>query len=76
MNEGNPVNRKALLAQGFQGGQVGTPYREETTIAQNIDNKIALYREQITRLEALKAKLASGSILDVSISDLRDGMNY
>lgn len=44
------------------------------TVAENIDNRIANLREQIERLEAVKEKLAHGSILDVSLEDLSMAM--
>lgn len=43
----------------------------ETTVAQNIDNRIASLREQIARLDAVKQKLSRGTILDVSLEDLQ-----
>jgi hypothetical protein len=43
----------------------------QTTVAQNIDNRIAGLREQIARLEHVKQKLSRGTILDVSLEDLQ-----
>jgi uncharacterized small protein (DUF1192 family) len=51
-------------------GQVMVTSRE-TTVAQNIDNRIASLREQIARLDAVKQKLSRGTILDVSLEDLQ-----
>lgn len=47
----------------------------DTTVAQNIDRRIASLLEEVERLKAVKAKLSNGSILDVSIHDLRAAMN-
>ena len=46
----------------------------DTTVAENIDNRIASLLEQIARLQKVKAKLSSGSILDVSLEDLNMAM--
>lgn len=45
-----------------------------TTISQNIDNRIQHFQEQIERLQTVKAKLAGGSLLDVSLDDLQLAM--
>ena len=52
------------------GGDVMVSSRQ-TTVAQNIDNRISGLREQIARLEEVKQKLARGTILDVSLEDLQ-----
>lgn len=57
-------------AAGMLGGQQMITSRE-TTVAQNIDNRIASLREQIARLDAVKQKLSRGTILDVSLEDLQ-----
>lgn len=49
----------------------------ETTIGQNIDNRIASLTEQIERLQRVKMQLADPSgLLNVAIEDLRFAMNY
>lgn len=45
-----------------------------TTVAENIDNRIEQLEEQVARLKAVKTKLSSGSILDVSLDDLAMAM--
>lgn len=45
-----------------------------TTVAENIDNRIENLTGQIERLKAVKEKLASGSILDVSLDDIQMAM--
>lgn len=46
------------------------------TIRQNLDQRIAMHRAAITRLEATKAKMEASNLLDVPIGDLREAMNY
>lgn len=67
--------------QSSQGSIVGG-YDEKAnyvsrTIGQNIDDRIAALRQEIERLQGVKAQLQSGaSLLDVRIEDLRSAMNY
>lgn len=70
MNEG-------YTNQGLATGAIGRDLSmsgSDTTVSQNIDNRIAQLREQIARLEAVKTKLSRGSILDVSLHDLQLAM--
>jgi ferritin-like metal-binding protein YciE len=50
--------------------------RHNPTLAQNIEQRIAMLEDQVTRLKSVKEKLSTGSILDVPIDDLRFAMNY
>lgn len=58
----------ALLA-----GQ-GLISHRDTTVAENIDNRIAHLQEQIARLQKVKAVLESGNILNVPLEDLNMAM--
>lgn len=72
----NSEGRNDGAAMGLSnkiGGQVLMTGRD-TTVAQNIDNRISSLREQIERLETVKQKLSRGTILDVSIEDLQMAM--
>lgn len=75
------------MNEGFTQGAISTGYANElavnqkismahqnTTVAQNIDNRIEQLQEQIDRLETVKVKLMGGSILDVSLNDLQMAM--
>lgn len=70
MNETNPPG--AIM--GYPDKQQISIGHRNTTVAQNIDNRIASLQEQIERLQAVKAKLATGTILDVSLEDLQMAM--
>ena len=52
-------------------GQLHNP-----TVAENIDNRIAQFENEIIRLKAVKAKLESGDIASIPIQDLRNAMSY
>lgn len=46
------------------------------TLAENIDQRINQLESQVERLKRVKTTLATGSMLDVPIEDLRFAMNY
>ena len=63
-----------LNEQAAQGaGQLSMASRN-TTIAENIDNRISQLEEQVARLKVVKQKLSTGSILDVALDDLQMAM--
>lgn len=62
------------LAPGVLGGDISRGHRN-TTVGQNIDNRIQQLREEIARLEVVKAKLAQPTgLLDVPLNDLAMAM--
>jgi uncharacterized small protein (DUF1192 family) len=63
----------AMSSDAVIGGQRMLSHRN-TTVAENIDNRVKSLQEQIERLQAVKQKLATGSILDVSLEDLQMAM--
>jgi uncharacterized small protein (DUF1192 family) len=71
MNNSQGMIRGQYAAEGACIGGSALVTSRETTVAQNIDNRIAGLREQIARLEAVKQKLSRGTILDVSLEDLQ-----
>ena len=46
------------------------------TLGENIDRRIAMMEQQIAQLKRVKAQIAEGNWLDVSMDDLRSAMNY
>lgn len=48
--------------------------RANLTVGENIDNKIAMLKKEIERLEASKATL--GPLMGMRIRDIRDAMMY
>jgi uncharacterized small protein (DUF1192 family) len=70
MNYGNSL-AEAQCAKVAGAISIGS---RNTTVAENIDNRIASLQEQIERLETVKAKLSKGTILDVSLDDLAMAM--
>jgi uncharacterized small protein (DUF1192 family) len=73
MHYPQPTQEGSNSARAMIAGQMQVSSRE-LTVAQNIDNRIAGLREQIARLEQVKAKLSRGTILDVSLEDLQMAM--
>ena len=75
MNEGYAMTgAQAGYAADSSPKQQFSMASRNTTVAQNIDNRISALNEQIQRLEAVKAKLSTGTILDVSLDDLQMAM--
>ena len=72
MNEMNAQG--AIMGYAEQVKQQVSLGHRNTTVAQNIDNRIASLQEQIDRLQVVKSKLATGTILDVSLEDLQMAM--
>lgn len=66
----NQIGGGYAMEQAKCVGEVMVASRQ-TTVAQNIDNRISGLREQIARLEEVKQKLSRGTILDVSLEDLQ-----
>ena len=67
------AKQAAIGIAGYARGELQMASRN-TTVGENIDNRISQLREQIERLEEVKRKLNTGTILDVSLEDLSMAM--
>jgi hypothetical protein len=74
MNEAGQMNQAAGSMLGNYGADKVSISSRNTTVGENIDNRITQLREQIKRLESVKDKPATGTILDVSLEDLGSAM--
>lgn len=72
MYEGQVIGSNMALAKEKMLADV----RHNPTLAENIDQRIAAMEDQVRRLKSVKDKLATGSMLDVPIDDLRFAMSY
>lgn len=57
-------------------GKLASYQVHNPTVAENIDNRIAMHEAEIVRLRNVKAKLESGDIASIPIQDLRSAMSY
>lgn len=65
-------NETASKQMACLGSAVAQEYNP--TVGENLDNRIASLRAELTRLEAAKESL--GPLLNMRIRDVRDAMSY
>jgi|GEM_PF-3787866 len=75
MYEGNAIGT-AVGLQDYNAKMAACKGMQSPTLSENIEQRIAMLEQQVERLKNVKAKLLTGSMLDVPIEDLRFAMNY